>query len=812
MQNQDEVMLQCPNDLCKAANPETDKYCERCGMTMIKRYLWSIGDSVETCQIGELVAERYLLKSDRIFLDTKPGLLPETPDLDTSSAIKPYLRLVKYRLQIPQVYGSASLNNKEILLLEQAPIYTDAVPQSGQLMPQLCRAWKEASSLRQINWLLQIAQLWQPLQSEGVASSLLVPQLLRVDRSLVRLLQLQLDEDKEPTLSQLGQLWSQLATGARPSIAGFLHQLSKALQQGEFQSAEQLIACLDLALAEVGRSSARKIEISTCTDTGPSRQRNEDACYPASGTTITKPPARQAIAIVCDGIGGHEGGNVASNLAIETLQQQVEQLPLDEIDLDPVTLSVALEQFACTANDRISQRNDKENRHGRQRMGTTLVMAVGHRHEMYVGHVGDSRAYWITRTGCYQITLDDDVAAREVRLGYAIYRDALQQPSAGSLVQAIGMSASVHPTIGRFVLDEDCVFLLCSDGLSDFDLVEQCWQTDILAILDGEVDLAHASRQLVEIGNTRNGHDNITVALVRCQIDAREPETPLNYSLPVETMIPGAETALPQAVSESDSLPDTRLLSSKPNRNNLLLKILLGIALIVSLGGLLAYLAIKGKMPEQLGFNFGSILKRSPDKVSSATDSPLQQKSIFVVKGKIILNRTAKQSETAISSETATHPSPSTQPFSPIKGILPAGSVVELLGQKPFLGQGMWVNLKVVDVCSSLDSGVTSETIPKAAANQSAPKTQTGQPSATGGNPNRDLTNTKSRVIGEQPAADKSRATGTTTGERLLQQGEDGWVQAANIEQQLLTITAVTAEQFDRCSAQTPEQNAGAQK
>lgn len=812
MQNQDEVMLQCPNDLCKAANPETDKYCERCGTTMIKRYLWSIGDSVETCQIGELVAERYLLKSDRIFLDTKPGLLPETPHLDTSSGIKPYLRLVTYRLQIPQVYGSVSLSNREILLLEQAPIYTDVVPQSGQLMPQLCRAWKEASSLRQINWLLQIAQLWQPLQAEGVASSLLVPQLLRVDRSLVRLLELQLDEGKEPTLSQLGQLWSQLATGARPSIAGFLHQLSKALQQGEFQSAEQLIACLDLALAEVGRSSARKIEISTCTDTGPSRQRNEDACYPASGTTITKPPARQAIAIVCDGIGGHEGGNVASNLAIETLQQQVQQLPLDEIDLDPVTLSVALEQFACTANDRISQRNDKENRQGRQRMGTTLVMAVGHRHEMYVGHVGDSRAYWITRTGCYQITLDDDVAAREVRLGYAVYRDALQQPSAGSLVQAIGMSASVHPTIGRFVLDEDCVFLLCSDGLSDFDLVEQCWQTDILPILDGEVDLAHASRQLVEIGNTRNGHDNITVALVHCQINAREPETSLNYSLPVETMIPGAETALPQAVSESDSLPDTRLLSSKPNRNNLLLKILLGIALIVTLGGgLLAYLAIKGKMPEQLGFNFGSILKRSPDKVSSATDSPLQQKSIFVAKSQIILNRTAKQSETAIPSKTATHSSPDAQLFSPIKGILPAGSVVEVLDPKPFDPQDKWVKLKVVDVCSSVDSGVTSETIPKAAANQSAPKTQTGRTSATGSNLDRNLTNTKSGVNQGQPAADKSRATGTTTGERLLQQGEDGWVQAANIEQQLQPITAV-AEQSDRCSARTPEPDAGAQK
>lgn len=795
MQNQDEVMLQCPNDLCKAANFESEKYCKRCGTTIIKRYLWAKGEEVETCQIGELVAERYLLKSKQVFLDTKPGLLPEVPDLDATSAIKPYLRLVSYRLQIPQVYGSVSLSNRgihtEVLLFEQAPIYTDAVPQEGILMPQLWRAWKQASSLRQMNWLLQIAQLWQPLKSENVASSLLVPELLRVDGSLVRLLELQSDEDREPTIMQLGQLWSQLATGARPSIAGFLHQLSKALQQGEFQSAEQLIACLDLAVAEVGRASARTIAIGTCTDTGPSRQRNEDACYPASGTTITRPP-QKAVAIVCDGIGGHEGGNVASNLAILTVQQQVEELPLDDINLDPSALSAALEQFICTANDRISQRNDKEHRQGRQRMGTTLVMAVGHQHEIYISHVGDSRAYWITRTGCYQVTLDDDVAAREVRLGYAVYRDALQQPSAGSLVQAIGMSASVHPTIGRFVLDEDCVFLLCSDGLSDFDLVDQCWQTDIVPILDGEVDVANASRQLVEIGNTRNGHDNITVALVHCRIDIREPETPLSYSLPVETTIPSAATIIPQKQVDlsDDSLADTQLLPSKRNRYGWLLAILVGIGLIVTLGGgLLAYLASQGKIPNWTSFDLGSMIKRSPDKVSTSTSSLVQQGSILVAKNKILLNRAAKLKETEIAS-------PNTQLFSPIKGILPAGSIVEVLGQKPFAQQGTWLNLKVVDVCSNLDAGETSD-IPKALPDRSAQKTPSRESPATpvnGGS----LTNSN-QVTKGQPADNST--TATTTGERLLQKGEEGWLQSANIEQHLLPITALTAEQLDRCLA-----------
>lgn len=777
MQN-DEVMLQCPNDLCKAANPENDKYCKCCGTSLIKRYLWAVGEGIETCKIGELVAERYLQTSHRIFLDTKPGLLPQAPELDILNEIKPYLRLVAYRLQVPQAYGLVSLGRlgaKEILLLEQAPIYTNTVP-SGELMPELLSAWKEASSLRQLNWLLQIAQLWQPLSCEGVASTLLIPQLLRVDGTLVRLLELHSDEDNEPTLQGLGQLWLRLASEAQASIAGFIEQLGIALQDGEVQSAEQLVACLDRELVEVGKFAQKKIFISTCTDTGPSRQRNEDACYPASGSTISKPPHTKAIAIVCDGIGGHEGGNVASNLAIATVNPLLEQLPLDDTNLDSINLSTALERFVCNANEQISERNDKENRQGRQRMGTTLVMAVGHRHEIYIAHVGDSRAYLITRTGCYQITLDDDVAAREVRLGYAVYRDALQQPSAGSLVQAIGMSASVHPTIGRFVIDEDCVFLLCSDGLSDFDLVDQCWETEILPILDGKLDIATATRQLVEIGNTRNGHDNITVALVHCQVKISEPETPLSDSLTIQTAISSPATVLPSQgqFSARDYLEDTQLLPSTRGNSRRFVKMLLSIgllSLLISIGGglLLAYLANRGQVPNWVS-DIGLIDEwRSPDNLS-ATDTLVQARSMFVTKSKTVLNRSASE-ETAIA---LANP----QPFSSIKGILPAGSVVEVVGQKEFLGQGMWLNLKVVDVCSSSNSGLTN-TIPKPAANDSAPKTPTRQPATK---------------------ANSSHSSGA----RLLQQGELGWIQAASIEQHLLPI-AVAADQIDRCFNLIPE-------
>jgi protein phosphatase len=259
---------------------------------------------------------------------------------------------------------------------------------------------------------------------------------------------------------------------------------------------------------------------------------------------VNKPPqAVGSLAIVCDGIGGHQGGNVASNLAIETIYHQVQQLTTVSYDhIEPSILLADLDHAVAIANDKISQRNDSENRQARQRMGTTVVMALPIAHEMYITHVGDSRAYWITRHGCYQVTLDDDVASREVRLGYAIYREAVQQGGAGSLVQALGMSPSdsLHPTSQRFILDEDAIFLLTSDGLSDFDRVEDYWETEILPILHGQDDIVQVADKLVELANTRNGHDNVTLALLHHQVQYCEPELTLKAVIPDISSFPSA--------------------------------------------------------------------------------------------------------------------------------------------------------------------------------------------------------------------------------------------------------------------------------
>jgi protein phosphatase len=579
----DAATLYCPNEFCQSPNPLDHNFCQRCSTPLPKRFLWAVGDGLDLGKSGDILADRYLVIEKNVVLDTRPGLVPHTPEIERLQEIKPYLRLFPYRLNVPQVYGvlptSDGEGQNDILLLEKPPITVgDVFPYKVELLSDLRTAWSDATSMRQLNWLWQIAHLWQPLASEGVALSLLDPNLLRVEGSLVRLLELRSDGEMKPQLSDLGAFWQEILTKSKPAVSDFLSNICRSLIDGKIHSAEQLIIALDQGLVYLGSKQSPNIVVATTTDTGPSRARNEDACYPASDSLINKPPQQSALAIVCDGIGGHEGGNVASNLAIQTIQQQLQQLTtVKRENIDPAYLLADLERVTAAANDKISQVNDNENRQGRQRMGTTVVMALPIAHEMYITHVGDSRAYWITRHGCYQVTLDDDVASREVRLGYAVYREALLAGASGSLVQALGMgqSMSLHPTSTRFVLDEDSVFLLCSDGLSDYDRVEQNWETEILPILDGKTDAKSVIAKLVEIANEQNGHDNVTIALTHYQLKYFEPETPIKEELPDFSSLPQAEdnvfTEMMEAQSVNGNSPNAKtkvLAESASIKNN----------------------------------------------------------------------------------------------------------------------------------------------------------------------------------------------------------------------------------------------------
>ncbi len=366
-------MINCPNPSCKTANPEEAYVCQVCQSVLPHHYLWGVGELVGTLRPGAVINQRYLLKQDRTFLDTQPGLVPESLS-ELPDFLLPYLHLSAYPLHVPRPYAVLRSPSEDyVLMLEAAALATPVKSESHAgdvptLLPQLVTQWPEAPPLRQLNWLWQVAQLWDAMQVEQVAAALLDESLLRVDGSVLRLLELGLPlaakgAVAEPTLMDLGRSWYPLAQTANPAIRSFLQRLCEHLERQEI-TAEQLTEQLSQAIAVCGQNQAVSYDLAVYTDQGPTRKRNEDACYPASGTiqTLTGEQTRIApqLLIVCDGIGGHQGGDVASKLAIATIESQLQPILATSPDeMSATELSLAIEEAICAANDEISRKTTR---------------------------------------------------------------------------------------------------------------------------------------------------------------------------------------------------------------------------------------------------------------------------------------------------------------------------------------------------------------------------------------------------------------------------------------------------------------------
>lgn len=561
-----EPRIQCSNPQCAASNPLEARFCHRCNTPTLERYLWSNKVVVADNAANNLVAGRYFALSSQILLDTQPGKPPLTPE-EVSSEIVAYLQLFPCYPHVPQIYGLLDSGTDAWLLdYGTVPLVAPgklAYPQ--QLIPKLTTLWCQASGLQQLNWLWQIAKLWKPLSSKKVASTLLNPDFLRINGQIVQLLQLSPDEEYQPSLRNLGKIWQEWSATANQNVQDVIEQLANYLAMGKIEDIRQAIAVLDRAIDQCRTSLQYSYQIYALSDPGPNRSNNEDAAYPIHANSEQLPLAENSLAIVCDGVGGHDGGEIASTETIKYLRSRISKLSLEEQNHSPGKVLGKLTKYINNSNDLICKRNDSEQRQERQRMGTTLVMALSCAHEMYLAHVGDSRIYWITPNSCHQVTTDDDLASREVRLGYAIYRDSLQYPSAGALIQALGMrdSTALHPNLQRYMIEDDCIFLLCTDGLSDFDRVEQYWQHEILPIFHGQQNLAQAVKNLIHIANRDNGHDNVTVALVHCQVKPRVDAANVNVLWSdVEFAI--AESNLWASTNLTDSFVDSVAFDTTP--------------------------------------------------------------------------------------------------------------------------------------------------------------------------------------------------------------------------------------------------------
>ncbi len=495
-----------------------------------RQYVWALGQGTNKIPIGDRVDNRYQVIAPSIWLDTQPEKTPKVPDPIPSFAI-PYLKAYPYQLNLPGIYGIChQASGEAVLLLSNVP-----VSRQGQLMPAIAKAWSEASAFRQAYWLWQMISLWEPLKEFGAAASLLKKSNIRVEAWRVRLIGLSTNP-ADPTLVQLAAAWeSTYLPGAQPAIAPLLRKVCQTMRSPN-PDLTALKTQLNAQLLETAAGQPMALQVAGGTSAGPQKSRNEDACYPSQRdlkrTATADLPLLPRLAIVCDGVGGHEGGEVASQKVVRSLQLQLRGLLTQAIEEDnAIAPQVVIDQIEAAirvANNLIAQQNDQQGRSDRQRMGTTLVMALVlpqrvdtptgpvEVNELYLTHIGDSRAYWITAEHCQLLTVDDDIAAKEVSTGKSFYATARQRPDATALSQAVGVREyeQLQPHTQRFLFDSTGVLLLCSDGLSDNYRVESSWTNYIDLMIKKVVPLEAVVDTWIELANQKNGHDNVAVVLM----------------------------------------------------------------------------------------------------------------------------------------------------------------------------------------------------------------------------------------------------------------------------------------------------------
>jgi serine/threonine-protein phosphatase Stp1 len=231
------------------------------------------------------------------------------------------------------------------------------------------------------------------------------------------------------------------------------------------------------------------------TDVGRQRERNEDHLG------ISHRGADGHLLVVCDGMGGHGGGDVASRVAVETI---IAELPAPPLSEPPAAIYEALR----TANVAVitAARNSSD-----PAMGTTAVVAWIEGRRFWAGWVGDSRLYHFRAGGLIERSIDHTRVQKMVELGILTPAQAREHPDAHILTQAIGGGdeSDIRPSAWNEPqeLRDGDVLLLCSDGL--YDLIEDA---ELYPLIEGH-DYQVAVDRLIALANERGGTDNITVIL-----------------------------------------------------------------------------------------------------------------------------------------------------------------------------------------------------------------------------------------------------------------------------------------------------------
>ncbi|MFN8670636.1 MAG: Stp1/IreP family PP2C-type Ser/Thr phosphatase [Candidatus Sericytochromatia bacterium] len=316
-----------------------------------------------------------------------------------------------------------------------------------------------------------------------------------------------------PTLEELEDRWFTFPNilEFNPSINPQINRIISKMLHNDPDRRYSSIDELKIAILELFNSIP--YSVGYCTDVGMQREANEDSFSIQNRRYISQHnQLNYGIFIVADGMGGAKAGEYASALATKESSNYVNHYfeDLDNKKFRDNDLLSIMEQAVKRANSVIYQES-KENKEY-SGMGTTITASLIHNGQIYISHVGDSRAYLINQNSIEKITRDHSLVGRLLESGQITEEEAAIHPQRNLIYRSLGSFPAVEVDVYQIPVRSNDHILLCSDGL-----YEHVKDDEIQKIVISSNNPDEASKHLINLANARGGDDNTTIVIIKIE-------------------------------------------------------------------------------------------------------------------------------------------------------------------------------------------------------------------------------------------------------------------------------------------------------